>query len=239
MTEARDRGTLDRRDFLRLSLLTPATLLVTSGCQNLAIQSRLAQFGRVNDWVGEKLVTPSRRAPVYPESARTISFPAYHRSRAMPVLEHPAEWRLQVDGLARTPLQLSQEMLHTLPQVTYTVKHHCVEGWTAIATWGGVPFTSVMDLAGVHPAARFVRFESFDSGYSTGWDMATAAHPQSILALRFNGSPLAPDHGAPLRLYSPLKLGYKNIKYLTRVTFTDTRPGGYWEDRGYPWHGGL
>ena len=78
-----------------------------------------------------------------------------------------------------------------------------------------------------------------DSDYSNGWDLTTAMHPQTILAYAHNDRPLQPDHGAPLRLYSPLKLGYKLTKYLTGMTFTRERPGGYWEDRGYPWFGGV
>ena len=239
MTDPCARGTLDRCDFFRLSLLTPAALLVASGCENRTAQSALGRLAHANDWLGEKLVTPSRLAPVYAESQRTHSFPVYHKSHEVPLLSDPGAWRLVVDGQVRSPLQLTQEFLHALPHIAYTVKHHCVEGWTAVASWGGVPLSSVMALAGVKPEARYVRFESFDSGYFTSWDLATAAHPQSILADQFNGSPLAPDHGAPLRLYSPLKLGYKNIKYLTRLTFTDQRPGGYWEDKGYPWLGGI
>src|SRR5947208_2749989 len=77
------------------------------------------------------------------------------------------------------------------------------------------------------------------SDYSNGWDMARALHPQTILAYAMNDAPLAPAHGAPLRLYSPTKLGYKMTKYLVSMTFTDQRPGGYWEDQGYPWFGGI
>src|SRR6266513_2946772 len=80
---------------------------------------------------------------------------------------------------------------------------------------------------------------SFDAGYSNGWDLASAMHPQTILAYGMNDNPLPPAHGAPLRLYSPTKLGYKLTKYLLSMTFTDQRPGGYWEDQGYPWFGGI
>lgn len=240
MTDDRARGTLDRRDFFRLSLVTPAALLVASGCQNRKAQSTLGRLARVNDWLGEKLVSPSRLAPTYAAGDRTAAFPVYHITRgAMPLLADPVAWRLVVDGLVQTPLSLTREFLQQMPHIDYTVKHHCVEGWTAIASWGGIPLASVMQVAGVKPSARYARFESFDSGYSTSWDLATCAHPQTMLATAFNGAPLGPDHGAPLRLYSPLKLGYKNIKYLTRITFTDTRPGGYWEDKGYPWLGGI
>src|SRR6266576_1350732 len=80
---------------------------------------------------------------------------------------------------------------------------------------------------------------SFDADYANGWDMASALHPQTILAYGMNDNPLPAAHGAPLRLYSPTKLGYKLTKYLVSMTFMDTRPGGYWEDQGYPWFGGI
>jgi len=137
------------------------------------------------------------------------------------------------------PLSLSLDDLRRPPGVTYTVKHHCVEGWSAIATWTGIPLRVVAEMAGVRPGARYLRFDSFDRDYYNGWDLESAMHPQTILAYGFNGTDLMPDHGAPLRVYAPHKLGYKLTKYLTRMTFTDQRPGGYWEDQGYPWFGGV
>jgi DMSO/TMAO reductase YedYZ molybdopterin-dependent catalytic subunit len=89
------------------------------------------------------------------------------------------------------------------------------------------------------PDARYLRFDSFDSRYFNGWDLASAMHPQTILAYAYNDRPLMAEHGAPLRLYSPIKLGYKMTKYLTAMSFTRERPGGYWEDQGYPWLGGI
>jgi DMSO/TMAO reductase YedYZ molybdopterin-dependent catalytic subunit len=126
-----------------------------------------------------------------------------------------------------------------LPRVSYTVKHHCVEGWSAIASWHGVPVSAIVDRCRPAKAARYISFVSFDADYSNGWDMASAMHPQTILAYGMNDNPLPIAHGAPLRLYSPTKLGYKMTKYLVSMTFTDTRPGGYWEDQGYPWFGGI
>src|SRR3989442_865319 len=87
--------------------------------------------------------------------------------------------------------------------------------------------------------ARYIEFVSFDAGYSNGWDWASALHPQTILAYGMNDNPIPAAHGAPLRLYSPIKLGYKLTKYLVSMKFTDRRPGGYWEDQGYPWFAGL
>ena len=118
------------------------------------------------------------------------------------------------------PVRLTLPMLQALPAVSYTVKHHCVEGWTAIATWTGVPVATIAAMARPTPGARFLRFDSFDSGYANGWDLPSAMHPQTILAYAWNDRPLMMNHGAPLRLYSPIKLGYKLTKYLTHLTFT-------------------
>jgi len=165
--------------------------------------------------------------------------PSYFISNALPMLENPDAWRLRVAGLVQRPLELSLNELMTMPRVTYTVTHHCVEGWSAIATWHGVPVAAIVARCQPLAAARYIQFVSFDSDYSNGWDMASALHPQTILAYGMNDNPLPPAHGAPLRLYSPTKLGYKLTKYLVAMTFTDKRPGGYWEDQGYPWFGGI
>ena len=202
---------------------------------------KLQSWSRVNDWVSARLFSGSRLAREYPLSRRTPErdFPDYYVSDRMPHVADPAAWRLQVGGLVRRPTALTLDRLRALPRLSYTVKHHCVEGWTAIATWAGVPFRAIADLVEPLPSARYVKFTSFDAGYSNGWDLPSAMHPQTILAYAYNDRLLMADHGAPLRLYSPTKLGYKNTKYLLAVDFTDTRPGGYWEDQGYPWFGGL
>ncbi len=165
--------------------------------------------------------------------------PSYFISSVTPMLANPKAWRLRVSGLVRQPLELSLDQLMGMPRVSYTVEHHCVEGWSAIATWHGVPVSAVIERCQPLATARYIHFLSFDSDYSNGWDMASAMHPQTILAYGMNDNALPPAHGAPLRLYSPTKLGYKLTKYLVSMTFTDTRPGGYWEDQGYPWFGGV
>lgn len=119
------------------------------------------------------------------------------------------------------------------------VRHHCVEGWTAVASWEGVRLSEIGRLADVDPAARYVEFRSFEPGYWSSWDLASAFHPQTILAYGMDGAPLAREHGAPLRLYSAVKLGYKMVKYLLAVNFLPGRSGGYWEDQGYEWYAGV
>lgn len=237
---------LNRRDFMRLGLVAgPASLVAACGWDGgPLIEPRLGAISRLNDWVGEKiLLSRTRLAPGYPVTARTADFPEYsitfNRTRSFPRPPAGAGWALEVGGLVRKPIRLTRPMLEALPRVTYTVKHHCVEGWTAVATWTGVPVSVVADLAQPTADARYLRFDSFDSDYMNGWDLTSAMHPQTILAYAFNDRPLTVQHGAPLRLYSPIKLGYKLTKFLTAMTFTRERPGGYWEDQGYPWLGGI
>ena len=241
-----DPGGVNRRDFLRLGLAAgPASLIAACGWDGGALlEPRLRMVSRINDWVGEHVLQSNRRlAREYPISARTPeqAFPAYsityNRQRRFP--DPPSDWALEVGGLVRKPVRLTLPMLQAMPSVTYTVKHHCVEGWTAVATWTGVPVSSVLALVEPLPTARYLRFDSFDSGYSNGWDLTSAAHPQTILAYARNDQPLPSTRGAPLRLYSPVKLGYKLTKYLSAMTLTGERHGGYWEDQGYPWLGGV
>ena len=236
-----ERG-LDRRDFLRLGLVAgPAALVAACGWDGgPVVQPRLAAIGRLNDWVGEHvLMSSSRLAPTYPPAARSGTMPSYFISDQTPLPPDASAWSLDVGGLVRKPTRFTRAMLEALPSVSYTVKHHCVEGWTAIAGWAGVRVATVAALVEPLPGARYLRFDSFDENYYNGWDLKSAMHPQTILAYAHNDRPLRPDHGAPLRVYSPIKLGYKLTKYLTRMTFTAERPGGYWEDQGYPWLGGL
>ncbi len=245
MTEP-GRG-LNRRDLLRLGVVAgPLGALAACGWDGgPTLAPKLRLFSRINDWVGEKIFLGRQRlAPEYPVSVRTApqNFPSYsityNETGKFPGVAQDT-WALEVRGLVRQPLRLTREMLEGLPRLTYTVKHHCVEGWTAIGTWTGVPVSTVAALVHPTPEARYLRFDSFDRNYSNGWDLASAMHPQTILAYAWNDRPLMMNHGAPLRIYSPIKLGYKLTKYLTAMTFTRERPGGYWEDQGYPWFAGV
>ncbi len=234
------RDPLARREFLRrVAPVLPAVALAACGWDGgRALQPVFDKVITFNNALGEKLLA-LRDAKAPPHQVQQGVMPAYFISDNLPVLDQPAAWRLEVGGLVRRPATFTLEMLAQLPHVSYTVTHHCVEGWSVVKSWSGVPFATIAAMVDPMPGARFVRFDSFDDQYYNGWDMASAMHPQTILADAFEGQPLAPAHGAPLRLYSPIKLGYKLTKYLTKVTFTDNKPGGYWEDQGYPWFAGL
>ncbi|MEO8201100.1 MAG: molybdopterin-dependent oxidoreductase, partial [Gemmatimonadota bacterium] len=161
---------LDRRDFLRLGLVAGPTALVASCGWNggPGIEPRLRAFSRVNDWVGEKLVSNSRLAREYPVADRTRDFPTYFVSPSMPVLPDPAGWSLDVGGAVKKPTRFTMTMLQQLPRITYTVKHHCVEGWTAIGTWTGVSFATIAAMVEPTSQGRYIRFDSFDAEQTGG-----------------------------------------------------------------------
>jgi DMSO/TMAO reductase YedYZ molybdopterin-dependent catalytic subunit len=165
-----------------------------------------------------------------------------------------ADWRLQVDGLVREPLQLSLAELKALGGRSQITRHDCVEGWSAIARWEGVPLGRVLDRAVLKPGARYVVFRcadelehtaARDGFYYESIDLLDAYHPQTILAHTMNGRPLPVAHGAPLRLRIERQLGYKQAKYVMRLEVVDSFAGivgghgGFWEDRGYEWYGGI
>ncbi|MGA9721000.1 MAG: molybdopterin-dependent oxidoreductase [Candidatus Binatus sp.] len=155
----------------------------------------------------------------------------------MPVA--PANWTLKVGGLIRHPLILKLDQLLGMPVTEMRVRHYCIDGWSAVASWRGVRVSEIAKLAGLDPRVRYVEFRSFDNGYWSGWDLASAMHPQTMLAHGMNGRPLEANHGAPLRLYSAIKLGYKSVKYLSEMNFLPNKVGGYWEERGFEWFAGV
>ncbi|MDQ0475169.1 molybdopterin-binding protein [Labrys wisconsinensis] len=165
-----------------------------------------------------------------------------------------ADWRLTVDGLVARKLSLSLDDLKKLPARTQITRHDCVEGWSAIGKWTGVPLGLVLQAAGLAPQARYAVFHCADdleqsldgSGrYYESVDLIDAFHPQTILAYAMNGQPLPVDHGAPLRLRVERQLGYKQAKYVMRIEIVDSfaaiagGKGGFWEDRGYEWYAGI
>jgi DMSO/TMAO reductase YedYZ molybdopterin-dependent catalytic subunit len=165
-----------------------------------------------------------------------------------------ANWRLEVTGLVEKPLSLTREELQAMPSRTQITRHDCVEGWSCIAKWTGTPLHLVLDQAVVKPEARYVVFHCMDTierglagnvQYYGSIDLIDARHPQTILAYGLNGSPLPVENGAPLRVRVERQLGYKMPKYIHRIELVDSfaamgwGKGGYWEDRGYDWYGGI
>ena len=165
-----------------------------------------------------------------------------------------ADWRLEVAGLVEKPLSISLAQLQAMPSRTQITRHDCVEGWSCIAKWTGTPLSAVLDQAVVKPEARYVMFQCMDTIerglagnvlYYGTIDLADAHHPQTILAYGMNGMALPVENGAPLRVRVERQLGYKQPKYVNRIELVDDfskigwGKGGYWEDRGYDWYGGI
>jgi DMSO/TMAO reductase YedYZ molybdopterin-dependent catalytic subunit len=161
------------------------------------------------------------------------------------------DYRLQVAGLVERPLEVSLEALRAMPTRTQVTRHDCVEGWSVIGQWSGVPLAYLLDLARPKPGARHVVFHCFDdlsgdgSRYYESIDLVDAYHPQTIAAHTLNGAPVPVANGAPVRMRIERKLGYKQPKYLRMIEVVDNYTqfgagrGGYWEDQGYDWWGGI
>lgn len=235
---------LDRRRFLLGSASSlAAAFLSACGSQGPKGSDRLLAYAeRKNEIVERWLMRHS--AIDAPAPAATIAgnrFPSYYVSETIPTWDPRARgpWVLVVDGLVRTPLRLDLAALTALPAVTQRVDHFCVEGWNAVARFTGVRVAELARLAGAAADAGYVDFQSFDDGYHESWDRESAMHPQTLVVYAKDGALLPAAYGAPARVHSPVKLGYKNTKYLTRIRFMTARNGGYWTDRGYEWHGGT
>lgn len=229
-----------RRTILRRAL-TLGGLSMLTGCtltDDDSVERALAAVSRLNDRAQAWLFDPARLAPTYPASMITRPFPfnAYYGENEVPVVEE-ADFRLEVAGRVADRHAWSLAELRRLPQAEQITRHICVEGWSAIGRWGGVPFATFLARVGADTRAKYVGFKCADD-YATSIDMATALHPQTLLALTWDGAPLPARYGFPMKLRMPTKLGYKNPKHVRAIFVTDTYPGGYWEDQGYNWFGG-
>jgi DMSO/TMAO reductase YedYZ molybdopterin-dependent catalytic subunit len=155
-----------------------------------------------------------------------------------------ADWRLKVDGLVARPSLLSLAELKSYPARTQITHQACEEGWSFIAEWTGVPLSYVLSVVGVLPQARYVAYFAFDESWDS-LDMPEAMHPQTLLAYGMNGEDIPAPHGAPLRMKVPRQLGYKNVKYLARISVTDSLKnirngqGSISPDYGYSWYAGI
>jgi DMSO/TMAO reductase YedYZ molybdopterin-dependent catalytic subunit len=219
-------------------------VLATAEGWNLSVQRLLLQ--------GDQLAPEFTKADLSPRFKANGSFSGsgdeYHRLRDSGF----ADYRLTLGGLVGHPLSLSLAELRALPARSQITRHDCVEGWSAIGGWTGVPLGLLLKSAQILPSARYVVFHCFDNLgggadglYYESIDLKDAFHPQTILAYDMNGAPLPEDHGAPLRVRIERQLGYKMAKYIRSIevvsnyaSFGSGR-GGFWEDRGYAWYAGI
>jgi len=229
-----------RRLFLRGGM-TLGGLALLGGCSitnSDEAEHLLMKISRWNDSVQGWLFDPTRLAPTYPASMITRPFPfnAYYSEDEAPEVDGDS-YRLGVGGLVQRKEPWTLAQLGALPQQEQITRHICVEGWSAIGRWGGVPFADFLRRIGADTTARYVGFKCADK-YYTSIDMPTALHPQTLLVLQYDGQTLPRSYGFPMKLRMPTKLGYKNPKHIVELYVTNDYPGGYWEDQGYNWFGG-
>lgn len=250
----------ERRRFLERMAMAGGVVLL-GGCDKLAdnksFRALLASADRPTDAALHALTPEDALAQEFTEADISPVFkangsinPQTPEYLAM-VGNDFADWRLRVGGLVRQPLALSLAELRAMPARTQITRHDCVEGWSCIGKWKGVPLSRVLDQAGVMDGARYVLFrcaDSLDRGRGRYYEsvyLSEARHPQTILAYELNDATLDIPHGAPLRVRLERKLGYKHAKYLVGIDLVASLDGigggngGYWEDRGYQWHGGI
>jgi DMSO/TMAO reductase YedYZ molybdopterin-dependent catalytic subunit len=192
----------------------------------------------VNEVFQSRLLS-SKPTPEFPISAIEPDKLIVNSFRGTPAIDL-ANFKLSITGAVDNPLSLKMTEIQQLPVNSMVIRQVCVEGWAAIVQWGGVRLSDLLMLAQPRSSAKYVYFKSAD-GYYESWDLASVLHPQTLLAYQMNGRTLPAENGAPLRLASPIKLGYKQSKWVTELVVTSQLlpKRGYWEDLGYDWFAGL
>jgi DMSO/TMAO reductase YedYZ molybdopterin-dependent catalytic subunit len=253
----------DRRTFLGRAIAGAGTLLV-SGCYDLSqkvwFTGLLAKVEDLTHSAQHLFAGPHALAPEYTKADIAPVFRANGTldpgtpEYGAHVASGFAHWRVTVTGLVNRPLSLSMDDIRKLPSRTQITRHDCVEGWSCIGEWTGAPLALVLAAASPKAAARYAVFYCADPmtvegdpdhNYYESLELSEAMHPQTILAYQMNGAALKVEHGAPVRLRAERQLGYKQPKYVQRIELVDDLKsiqggkGGYWEDQGYTWYGGI
>jgi DMSO/TMAO reductase YedYZ molybdopterin-dependent catalytic subunit len=204
-----------------------------------AVSKALLAISAFNDRVQAALFDPNKLAPEYPASMvlKPPRFNAYYEIEAVKPVDGDS-WRLELAGLIENKQPWERQRLAQLPQREMVIRHICVEGWDYIGQWSGVPLRTFLATVGADLKAKYVAFKTADD-YPSSIDMATALHPQTLLATTYAGETLPDSFGFPLRLRTSTKLGFKNPKWITAIEVTNTYPGGYWESRGFNWQSSI
>src|SRR4051812_30233197 len=252
-----------RRNVLSGAVASAAALAL-GGCQPLSdkswVKSIIGLGEAINLKVQRALLGSDTLAPEFTEADLSPIFkpngtsdPEDEDYKALAEKEF-ADFKLVVGGLVDRPAELTLQELRAMPSRTQITRHDCVEGWSAIGKWKGVPLAAVLDRVGVKAQARYVVFYCFDTmeegakdpvRYYESIDLIDARHPQTILAYDMNGQTLPIANGAPLRVRVERQLGYKMAKYIQRIELVEDYGGigggngGYWPDRGYDWFAGI
>ena len=232
---------IDRRKLLRGSLSLGALSLLT-GCDisdRGSVQGVLRTISDFNDAAQAALFNPQKLAPTYSRDlvVKPPRFNAYYEiDQVKPV--DLSTWKLELSGLIKDKRPWTLDQIHALPEQEEIIRHICVEGWDYIGQWSGPNLKDFLTRVGADLTARYIAFYGNDD-YMESIDMASALHPQTILATKYAGEPITDPFGAPLRLRTAVKLGYKNPKWIRAIEVTNTYPGGFWEAQGFNWFAGL
>ena len=235
MAEARF-SRVSRRELLKLAPLLALGAFAVPSWQESLLKKGLG----FSDWASAKLFRSGHLAPTFADSQLTPfeKFPLndYDVDDPGVIFEN---WNLTVSGLVEKPGNYRLPQIQTLPRIRQNTRHVCVEGWDVIGRFGGARLSDFLNLVGADTSARFITVGCADDYYES-LDMATALHPQTLLCWEMYDQPLTREHGAPLRLNVPTKVGYKQAKYLTDLKVTNVLDRvGYWEDQGYSSFYGL
>ena len=234
--DSRKFKSITRRELLKL---TPVVALGAFAIPR--VREPLLKTGLgFSDWVSANIFRSGHLAPTFADSELTPfdRFPINGYDVEDPDVDF-AKWNLTVSGAVRKPGDYALDQIQDLPKITQNTRHVCVEGWDVIGRFAGARLSDFLTMTGADTTARFITVECADDYYES-LDMATALHPQTLLCYEMYGQPLTRDHGAPLRLNIPTKVGYKQAKYLTDLKVTNVlKKVGYWEDQGYSEFYGL
>ncbi|QLE56532.1 molybdopterin-dependent oxidoreductase [Nostoc sp. TCL26-01] len=234
-----NRSQLTRRRFFQLSGMSGMSLLL-GGCGTPVFEDLVGTVSQpLNQSLETLIFNPQKLTPEFSPDEIQPAALIVNTFRSTPIIDVD-KYRLIVDGEVNQPLNLSMAEIQNLPLKSMIIRHVCVEGWAAIVQWGGVQLREIIALAQPKANVKYAYFKSAD-GYYESWDIASSLHPQTLLAYQKNGEPLPIDNGAPLRLASPIKLGYKQSKWVVQITLASQLSifKGYWEDQGYEWFAGL
>jgi DMSO/TMAO reductase YedYZ molybdopterin-dependent catalytic subunit len=227
---------MNRRELLKLSPLLLAGAFAIPRFRDPLLRTGVA----FTDWASAKWFRRDHLAPTFADDELTPLDNFYVNTYDV---DDPGvnleKWTLTVGGDVERAGEYTLSQIQSLPKLTQNTRHICVEGWDVIGRFGGTRISDFLEFVGARRGAKFLYVECADDYYES-LDMASALHPQSLLCYEMYDRPLTREHGAPLRLRVPTKIGYKQAKYLTSLRVTDVVPkAGYWEDQGYPGYYGL
>ncbi len=241
LSPSKELQSVQRRLFMGRTLSLGALAMLT-GCESTpddsTAQRILDAMSKWNDNVQQAIFGNNQMAPTYTEAQITNPFPfnAYYGEDEVRVVQEEG-YKLELAGLIEKKDPWTLQNLRALPQQSQITRHICVEGWSAIGKWGGTSLGDFLKMVGADTKAKYVAFKCADD-YHTSIDMATALHPQTIMAFTYHDQPLPPKYGFPMKIRIPTKLGFKNPKHVMAMEVTNDYPGGYWEDQGYNWFSG-